>query len=139
MGKAAAFAIVLSTLSLCSCGSGQDTSLPGALPMAGVYMRITAEEASQMMELSSGYILLDVRTQSEYDEKRIPGAVLIPDYELAKRVEAELPDKEAQILIYCRSGRRSASAAKELISMGYTSVYDFGGIIDWPYETESGR
>ena len=102
-------------------------------------MRITAEEASQMMELSSGYILLDVRTQSEYDEKRIPGAVLIPDYELAKRVEAELPDKEAQILIYCRSGRRSASAAKELISMGYTSVYDFGGIIDWPYETESGR
>jgi rhodanese-related sulfurtransferase len=79
--------------------------------------------------------LLDVRTSEEYKEKRIEGAVLIPDYEINDRAAAALPDKDAAILIYCRSGRRSASVAHELIEMGYTNVYDFGGINDWPYET----
>ena len=139
MKKAAAFAIVLTTLSLCSCGGGQNTSSPGVTPNGAIYQRINAAEARQMMESASEYILLDVRTQGEYNESRIPGSILIPDYEISKRIEAELPDKEALILIYCRSGRRSANAAKEMIGMGYTNVYDFGGIIDWPHETESGR
>jgi len=104
----------------------------------GEYRRITAEDARRMMEEAEDFILLDVRTEEEYKQQRIDGAVLIPDYEIADRAEAELPDKSALILIYCRSGRRSADSARELIGMGYTNVYDFGGIIDWPYETVSG-
>lgn len=102
-----------------------------------VYHKISADEALEMMESGDDFILLDVRTDGEYKENRIEGAVLIPDYEVAERAEDELPDKDALILIYCRSGRRSANVANDLIDMGYTNVYDFGGIIDWIYETVS--
>ena len=91
-----------------------------------------------MMESVDDFILLDVRTEEEFRENRIGGAILIPDYEISARAGLELPDKDAVILIYCRSGRRSENAARELADMGYTNVYDFGGIIDWPYETASG-
>ena len=112
--------------------------------MDPVYTKIDAENAKKLMEEFSfegtgDYVLLDVRTEAEFNEKRIPGAVLIPDYELTKRAEAELPDKTQVILVYCRSGNRSATAAKALVAMGYNHVYDFGGIIDWPYETTSGK
>lgn len=100
-----------------------------------VYRKITAEEAYDLMASSENYILLDVRTEEEYKEKRIEGAVLLPDYEITDNAQSELPDQDTLILVYCRSGRRSAIAANELIGMGYTNVYDFGGIIDWPYET----
>jgi rhodanese-related sulfurtransferase len=80
-----------------------------------------------------------VRTEEEFIEQRIPGAKLIPDTEVTSRAASELSDKNALVLVYCRSGRRSADAAKELVAMGYSRVYDFGGIIDWPYETESGE
>jgi len=96
---------------------------------------ITAGEAYRMMNELDNYILLDVRTPAEYNEIRIDGAVLIPDYEIRQRAEAELPDKNAIILIYCRSGRRSALSAAILAELGYSNVYDFGGIINWPYET----
>jgi len=102
------------------------------------YRKITAEQAKEKMDETDGWILLDVRTDVEFKESRIEGAILIPDYEISDRVESELPDKDALILIYCRSGRRSALAANEMVSMGYTNVYDFGGIIDWPYDTVSG-
>jgi len=102
------------------------------------YQKITAEEAYQIMQDTDPYMLLDVRTNEEFKEKRIDGAVLIPDYEIRSRAATELPDKNALLLIYCRSGRRSANVAKELIEMGYTNVYDFGGINDWPYDTISG-
>ena len=101
------------------------------------YRKISAEEAHTMMEQLSDYILLDVRTDDEYKEKRINGSVLIPDYEIKDRAEKELTDKNKVILIYCRSGRRSANAALKIIDMGYTNVYDFGGIIDWIYDTVS--
>lgn len=91
-----------------------------------------------MMDADSPYILLDVRTKEEFEESRIEGAILIPDYEIAERAETDLPDQDAVILIYCRSGRRSTLAANELADIGYTNVYDFGGIIDWPYDTVSG-
>jgi len=99
--------------------------------------RISAEEAHKMMlELKDkDYILLDVRTEKEFKEKRISNAILIPDYEIKQRAKAELTDKNKVILVYCRSGRRSANAAAELLSLGYTKVYDFGGILDWNYET----
>ena len=99
------------------------------------YRRISAAEAKQMMQNTDKYILLDVRTKEEYEIEHIEGTLLIPDYEITNRAAAELPDKNALILIYCRSGRRSANVAHELIKMGYTNVYDFGGIIDWQYDT----
>ena len=102
------------------------------------YRKITAKEAHEMMAEQSGYIILDVRTDSEYKEKRLDGAILIPDYEIKKRVESELADKDVLIFVYCRSGRRSEGAAREMANLGYTNVYDFGGINDWPYDTVSG-
>ena len=103
-----------------------------------VYHRITAEEAKKMMDESSDFVLLDVRTESEFRESRIEGAILIPNTEIESRAKDELPNKKQLILVYCRSGNRSASAARALVEMGYTNVYDFGGIIDWPYGTVSG-
>ena len=100
----------------------------------GEYKMISASEAKQIIDTEKGYIILDVRTQEEYDEGHIKDALLIPDYEIQTRAEKELTDKNQQILVYCRSGRRSAIAAKKLIDMGYTNVKDFGGIINWPYE-----
>lgn len=100
-------------------------------PMAE-YKKITPQQAQEMMNGEA--IILDVRTQTEYDEGHIPNAILLPDTEIAKKAEEILPDKQKTILIYCRSGRRSALAAKDLIALGYSNVYDFGGILDWPGE-----
>lgn len=95
---------------------------------------ITAEQAKEIMDQDENCIILDVREQSEYEEGHIEGALLIPYTEIENRAEKELPDKDQQILVYCRSGRRSAVAAESLSGMGYTNVKDFGGIMDWPYE-----
>lgn len=99
-------------------------------------MNITAEEAKQIMDTEEGYIILDVRTQEEYDQGHIPGASLIPNTEITAQAEKVLTDKDQLILVYCRSGRRSKLAAATLAQLGYTNVKEFGGIIDWPYETE---
>ena len=99
-------------------------------------MNITAEEAKEIMDTEEGYIILDVRTQEEYDEGHIPGAILIPDTEIEARAEEILTDKDQLILVYCRSGRRSKLAAEILVELGYTNIRKFGGIIDWPYEVE---
>ena len=98
------------------------------------YDQISGAEAKALMGSESGYIIIDARTQEEYDQGHIPGAILIPEYEIADRAEKELPDKEQLILVYCRSGRRSKIAAEELVKLGYTNVKEFGGIIDWKYE-----
>lgn len=103
------------------------------------YHKIGPEEARRIMKETDNFILLDVRTESEYREIRIPNSRLIPDYEISARAPLELPDKNAMILVYCRSGRRSASASRKLAKMGYTQIYDFGGIMNWPYETVSGH
>lgn len=100
------------------------------------YVNITAEEAKHIMDDTEGYLILDVRTQEEYDEGHIPGAVVLPHTEVEARAEAELPDKGQVILVYCRSGRRSKLAAQALAELGYTNVKEFGGILDWPYEVE---
>ena len=98
------------------------------------YDQISGAEAKALMDSESGYIIIDARTQEEYDQGHIPGAILIPEYEIADRAEKELPDKNQLILVYCRSGRRSKIAAEELVKLGYTNVKEFGGIIDWEYE-----
>ena len=101
---------------------------------SATYEQISGAEAKALMDSESGYIIIDARTQEEYDEGHIPGAILIPEYEIADRAEKELLDKNQLILIYCRSGRRSKIAAEELVKLGYTNVKEFGGIIDWEYE-----
>lgn len=101
---------------------------------SATYEQISGAEAKALMDSESGYIIIDARTQEEYDEGYIPGAILIPEYEIADRAEKELPDKDQLILVYCRSGRRSKIAAEELVKLGYTNVKEFGGIIDWEYE-----
>ena len=101
-----------------------------------VYMNIGAEEAKKIMDTEEGYIILDVRSQEEFDQGHIPGAILIPDNEIEAKAETVLTDKNQQILVYCRSGRRSKLAAEALVKLGYTNIKEFGGIIDWPYEVE---
>ena len=100
------------------------------------YMNITAEEAKRIMDSEEGYIILDVRTQEEYDQGHIPGATQISHEEIAEKSEDVLTDKDQLILVYCRSGRRSKTAAEALVELGYTNIKEFGGIIDWPYEVE---
>jgi len=99
------------------------------------YKKITAEDAKNRMDENKDVIVVDVRTLDEYNEGHIEGAILIPNETITDTPPELLPDLDAEILIYCRSGNRSRQAAEKLIEMGYTNIYDFGGIIDWPYDT----
>ena len=100
------------------------------------YRRITADEAKEMLDKNPNAILLDVRTEAEYTARRIVGAILLTYNEIETKAADVLPDKDALILIYCRIGRRSEIASNKLISLGYTNVYDFGGINSWRFDTE---
>lgn len=99
------------------------------------YEQITQDEAKSIMDGDKPYTLLDVRTKEEFDSEHIKGAILIPDYEINTRAEDILTDKNALILVYCRTGRRSKNAANNLATLGYTNVKEFGGINDWKYGT----
>ena len=102
----------------------------------GSYHQITQEEAKEMMDTQE-VIILDVREQDEYDSGHIPGAVLLPVGTSNEDTAAEvIPEMDATVLAYCRSGNRSKTAAAALASLGYTKIYEFGGINTWPYETE---
>lgn len=120
--------LLLGVMLLTACGQTTENV------QEAVFVSITAKEAKEIMDTEDGYVILDVRTQEEYDEGHVPGAVLIPNTEIETRAEEELPDKEQLILVYCRSGRRSKLAAQILADLGYTNVKEFGGILDWPYE-----
>ena len=110
-----------------------------AAPAAsGSFRQVSAREAISMMEEEKDYIILDVRTPEEYAQAHIPGAINIPNETIADRPPEQLPDKEALILVYCRSGNRSKQASRKLAAMGYTSIVEFGGINSWPGETVSG-
>ncbi len=99
--------------------------------MENSYEQIDQEKAKEMMKKDDGHVTVDVRRRDEYDAGHIPGAILIPNESIGTEKPAELPDTDQIILIYCRSGRRSKEAAQKLFNMGYTKVYEFGGIIDW--------
>ena len=101
------------------------------------YHKITAEEAKTMMD-AGGVTIVDVRTEQEYAEKHIPGAVLVPNESIGSAPPEQLPDQDAVLLVHCRTGVRSKQASDKLIKLGYRHVYDFGGIVSWQYETESG-
>ena len=122
--------LFLAVMLLTACGQAKEND------QGAVYMNITVEEAKQIMDTEEGYVILDVRTQEEYDQGHIPGAIVISHEEITEKAEDVLTDKDQLILVYCRSGRRSKIAAEALAELGYTSIKEFGGIIDWPYETE---
>ena len=108
-------------------------------PATGTWYKISAEEAKQLMsESEGGYIILDVRTEEEYTEGHIEGAYLIPYDEAARLAESSLCEPDTIVFVYCRSGRRSAAAAEILAGIGFTNVYDIGGITSWPYGTVTG-
>ena len=121
---------VLACLLLTACTA----STPA--PQQDVYLNISPEEAKALMDTREDYVILDVRTQEEFDAGHIPGAILIPNTEIADRAEQELPDKDQLLLVYCRSGNRSKQASLILVELGYTNIREFGGINDWPYEIE---
>ena len=101
---------------------------------AASYKQITQEKAKEMMAKDDGHIIVDVRRQDEYDEGHIPGALLIPNESITDKQPDELPDLNHIILVYCRSGRRSKEASQKLADIGYTNVYEFGGINTWTGE-----
>ena len=123
-------AILLAMTLLTACGQNKENK------QEVTYMNITAQQAKEIMDSQEGYIILDTRTQEEYDQGHIPGAIVIPHDQVMEKAEMQLPDKDQLILVYCRSGRRSKLAAEALVKLGYTNIKEFGGIIDWPYEIE---
>ena len=113
---------------LTACGAGSSE--------AG-YQKISQEEAKEMMDAGE-VLILDVREQDEYDGGHIPGAVLLPLGSISEESAARvIPEKDATVLVYCRSGSRSKKAAKALAELGYTGIYEFGGIRTWTYGIES--
>lgn len=119
-----------------SSGTATDTTAVGDTGAA--IKKITPEDAK--IKLAEGKTtLVDVRTADEYAAGHIEGAVLLPNEEIGDARPAALPVADAEIMVYCRSGRRSAEAAKKLAALGYTDIYDLGGIQSWPYETVTGE
>lgn len=124
-------------LLLCACGNGANSAegtqseVRTTTSAAATYQQITQEKAKAMMQVEDGHIIVDVRRQDEYASGHIPGAILIPNESICTEQPKELPDLDQVILIYCRSGRRSKEASQKLANMGYTNIYEFGGIIDW--------
>ena len=131
------------TLLLTACGSisspvaeQPDSSVQQSTESSDhTYQQITQDEAKELMQADNGSVIVDVRRQDEYDSGHIPGAILIPNESIGTEKPEALPDPDQMILIYCRSGRRSKEAAQKLADMGYTNIYEFGGIIDWNGET----
>lgn len=132
--------ILLLGLLLTSCGSaGNDSANVTSENSSATYTQISQEEAKEMMGKDDDHIVVDVRRAEEYATGHIPGAILIPNEEIGTEQPAELPDLDQIILIYCRSGNRSRQASQKLADMGYTNVYEFGGIIDWTGELVTGE
>ena len=129
MKKLLLFTVFITLLLLTACNQIMDGD-----GMIQSYTIISQEEAKEMMEKKDDHIVVDVRRQDEFDAGHIPGAILIPNESIDTEQPKELPDLNQIILIYCRSGNRSKQAAQKLFDMGYTNVYEFGGIIDWTGE-----
>ena len=119
--------IMMILVLLCGCGKKSVDSK---------YRQISQEEAKMMMD-SQKVIILDVREQSEFDAGHIPEAVLLPVGSITEATAAAvIPELDSEVLVYCRSGNRSKTASQALVDLGYTNIYEFGGINTWPYEVE---
>ena len=132
------FVLALGCLTGCSNNSTEVTQKEDFNYNVNVptYSKISAEKAKELMDTETGYIVLDVRTQEEYNEGHIKDSILLPHEEIEAKAADVLPDKDQLILVHCRSGARSKVASDILVKLGYTNVKDFGGINDWPYEIE---
>lgn len=130
--------LILITLASCTGNAdstGKSEGLDVVTAMTAQYRKISPQLAKEMMDSGDPLVVVDVRTPSEFASGHIEGAKLVPNETISTTQKPEaLPDLNAVILVYCRSGNRSAQAARKLVSLGYVNVYDFGGIIDWPYE-----
>ncbi len=119
-------------LGISGCSSAESNKAEVAeVVKSATFETITKEKAKEMMALDDGHIILDVRREDEFAEGHIPNAINIPNESIGSDPIEELSDLDQIILVYCRSGRRSKEAAGKLAALGYTNVYDFGGIIDW--------
>ena len=119
-------------LLLTACSSG--AQVMDGDGMVRSYTQISQDEAKEMMEQDDGHVIVDVRRPDEFAAGHIPGAICIPNETIESEQPEELTDLDQVILIYCRSGNRSKQAAQKLFDMGYTNVYEFGGINDWTGE-----
>lgn len=119
--------LLLGILLVCACAKETKNTSSSAK----TYRQISQAEAAEIMQQEKDYVILDVRTQEEYNEGHIPNAICVPNELINSKQPAELPDKNQLILVYCRSGRRSKEAANKLAEMGYSNIVEFGGIIDW--------
>ena len=119
--------VLAALLLLSACGKSAE---------AHTYQQITQEKAKSMMD-AGDVIVLDVREQDEYDTSHIPGSVLLPVGTISEATAASvIPELDSVVLVYCRSGNRSKTASAALVELGYTNIYEFGGINTWPYEVE---
>ena len=126
------FLIIFSILGLTGCSSSENR--PNTESNSNTYQQITVQEAANIMQSETNYILLDVRTAQEYASGHIPGAVNLPNETITSEAIQQLPDKEQLILVYCSSGNRSKQASEKLVNLGYTNIVEFGGINDWSGE-----
>ena len=133
---AAILTIALVLTSGCAKQNSNETAAENSMEKHFEYKQITQEEARKMMAEDNGHVIVDVRRQDEYDSGHIPRAILIPNETIGTESPKELPDRDQIILVYCRSGNRSKQAAEKLANMGYSRVYEFGGIIDWTGDIE---
>ncbi|MBE6932224.1 MAG: rhodanese-like domain-containing protein [Ruminococcaceae bacterium] len=133
--KRVIFFVLALLLALTGCGQPEQSANESA-PAENTYQQITQEEAKEMMD-DSDVIILDVREQDEFDGGHIPGAALLPVGTITEEsAAAVIPEKDSVVLVYCRSGNRSKVASQALVEIGYTNIYEFGGISTWPYEVE---
>ena len=100
------------------------------------FSQITMDEAKEIFETPGDYIILDVRRADEYAGGHIPGAINVANESINDTCPEELPDMNQTIYVYCRSGNRSKQASEKLVSLGYTNIIEFGGILDWTGEIE---
>ena len=127
---------VLLCVMLCACGHADQSGIPQEQEIKETkvqmtYEQITQDEAKTLMAEAENYIILDVRTEAEYAEGHIPGAICVPNETISDQMPEELPDKDQLILVYCRSGNRSKQASEKLAKLGYTNIKEFGGINTW--------
>ena len=126
--------MLVSAVMLISGCSGKEAAKEDTVSTAE-YHRLSPMEAMEMMK-TGDVTIVDVRNQDEYDERHLDGAICIPDHTIKDEMPEQLPDPDATLLIYCRSGRRSRAAAYRLLELGYRNVYDFGGLLQRDYEME---
>jgi len=95
------------------------------------FKTLTAEEAKIELSKDENIVLLDVRSEEEFEEKHIEGSILIPIYVLEEKVNMEIPDKNTRVFVYCKSGKRSTEASEILVNLGYKNVYNIEGLDYW--------